>query len=82
MYLTKPMTPLEATATVEQLEEQAQFLSGKVEQLRREIAAVKQQLVPQLPAKEPVRLAGHAEFRVALEKVVAENRELLSRLAK
>jgi|GEM_PF-3731267 predicted RNase H-like nuclease (RuvC/YqgF family) len=76
------MTALEATATVEQLETEAQSLSAKVERLRREIAAMKQQLVPQLPIKDSVRVAGHAEFRAALEKVVSENRELLTRLAK
>lgn len=76
------MTALEATATVEQLETEAQSLSAKVERLRCEIAAMKQQLVPQLPAKDSVRVAGHAEFRAALEKVVSENRELLTRLSK
>ena len=76
------MTALEATATVEQLESEAQSLSAKVDRLRREIAAMKQQLTPPMPAKDSIRVAGHAEFRAALEKVVSENRELLTRLSK
>ena len=78
----KAMTALEATATVEQLETEAQSLSAKVERLRQEIAAMKQQLTAQPPAKDSIRVAGHAEFRAALEKIVSENRELLTRLSK
>ena len=78
----KAMTALEATATVEQLETEAQSLSAKVERLRQEIAAMKQQLTAQPPAKDSIRVAGHAEFRAPLEKIVSENRELLTRLSK
>lgn len=66
------MTALEATATVEQLETEAQSLSAKVERLRQEIAAMKQQLTAQPPAKDSIRVAGHAEFRAALEKIVSK----------
>ena len=43
---------------------------------------MKQQLTAQPPAKDSIRVAGHAEFRAALEKIVSENRELLTRLSK
>ena len=77
------MTALEATATVEQLEAQTQMLDAQLQRLREDLAGVKRQLVVGASAgNEPVRVAGRPEFRVALEKVVSENRELLSRLAK
>jgi hypothetical protein len=77
------MNALEATHSLEQLEAKARTLGFQLEQFRADLAAVKQQLVaaPSV-GNAPVQVAGRAEFRVALEKVVAENRELLSRLAK